>query len=775
MPDYDFRSLSPIDFEALVRDLLNADLGTKFTSFAVGPDGGIDLRDASKEKPLIAQCKHRPDAKKRALVTSAAAEAGRWQSDQLDKYYFVVSAPLTPRGADEVKAALSPLPVDSNPVWHQGSLNAAISRHPQIEKDHFKLWLSSAVALERIIQAAQWQRSEELLQRVSERVRLYVHTPAYSRSMKILQEEHVVIISGAPGVGKSTLAEMILLTLWNEGWTVANIADDVNDAWSRFFSDDDKVVFYYDDFLGQTSTAELQKNEASGILLLMNRIRASKGNKLLILTSREQILGEVLSGNDDRARRIVSTESKVRLELDEISRSAKAEMLFNHLHFGFADPASRSELANDKRYRIVIDHKGFNPRVLESLVLQQKHLSVDEFYKSLLHALEHPEDIWAGSFQQLSRTAVKILMQLAVWPKPFMPLDRLRAAVAIEDPREWNSALKVLENTWIRLGSGSRISQKGRVDSISLFDPSRRDYLLDLIDNPAYFDSIFNNLCSILQLSFLLRSSGVIDHNRFGAETLREPISEHVNRKFESIDYIARRLAAADIQMALSFERQIVLEKTKKVRSPNFEWVDFYQPLTGRMEVLLELAKICFSFEAPTPSVEIYLDEQLGDFVEAISTENNLESEPLLKLVGIIATNPDSECFKRHAVKLVDTALDNMSKIEDLEAYFDLPSWMRDGLLNELAEERLDFAFEQELDGIRQQNDPDLMEQWLDQIQNLANKQGFSISWEDVYEEIEELRSRYNNGRSPLSQMRPSTPMPDASNDSIDLIFRKLL
>jgi hypothetical protein len=36
MPDYDFRNLSPIDFEILVRDLIQEELGVRLESFKAG-------------------------------------------------------------------------------------------------------------------------------------------------------------------------------------------------------------------------------------------------------------------------------------------------------------------------------------------------------------------------------------------------------------------------------------------------------------------------------------------------------------------------------------------------------------------------------------------------------------------------------------------------------------------------------------------------------------------------------------------------------------------
>jgi hypothetical protein len=44
MADYDFRSLSPHDFEGLCRDLLLKLLGVQLESFTTGRDSGIDFR-----------------------------------------------------------------------------------------------------------------------------------------------------------------------------------------------------------------------------------------------------------------------------------------------------------------------------------------------------------------------------------------------------------------------------------------------------------------------------------------------------------------------------------------------------------------------------------------------------------------------------------------------------------------------------------------------------------------------------------------------------------
>jgi len=42
--DYDFHTLSPMDFELLTCQLLREKLGLDLKAFGHGPDGGVDLR-----------------------------------------------------------------------------------------------------------------------------------------------------------------------------------------------------------------------------------------------------------------------------------------------------------------------------------------------------------------------------------------------------------------------------------------------------------------------------------------------------------------------------------------------------------------------------------------------------------------------------------------------------------------------------------------------------------------------------------------------------------
>jgi len=772
MPDYDFRSLSPIDFEMLTRDLLNADLNMRLVSFGVGPDGGIDLRDAREGRDTIVQCKHRPGATKADLVRAAGTEAKRWNPDDMRSYFFVVSADVSPEAETAVLGELSPLPVTFNSLWHRGALNAALLRNSSVERDHFKLWLSSAQALERITAASQWQRSEQLLQRVSERVKLYVHTPAYSAAMKMLEDEHVVMLSGAPGVGKSTLAEMILLSLWHAGWTVVNIASDVDEAWRQIRTAQDKVVFYYDDFLGQTTSAELQKNEGSGVALLMDRIRKGSGDQVLVLTTREQVLRSARHGDDDRVRRLADDQSKIRIELDKIARVSRAQMLFNHLHFGFQDDATRAVLASDSRYREVVDHPGFNPRILESVVLGQKHSDVDSFYAALLEALDHPESIWAGSFRQLSTTAVKILFQLAVWPSASMPIDKIRDAVRPEDPREWLPALKVLENTWIRLTATS-----GEVDRASLFDPSRRDFLLDLLDDPVYFDAVLDSVSSLGQVTYLWRLAGPIEDSVDKSQGDRSLLlRKSAEGRDTDLDSIAMRLATQELAAAKKSEAALKLHnKTPHPGSSPKTYPGYVtDTLNERLRALIELASICFQADAITPEAQGLLQRELDHLKERLQDRAQPDASDLFSLAAVLAMERAPKWSHDRAADFAELAFEFINDSEQINAYGTLPEWFRQGPFNKVGKQRLTETLEGELDGIGQQNDRDLMSQWLDEVVALADEHGVNLYTDSLRERIDEMRPTVRQPSRFAEPVRDNNARSEGSDAALEVLFAKL-
>ncbi|MCX5136406.1 restriction endonuclease [Streptomyces sp. NBC_00340] len=251
-PDYDFASLSPYDFEVFVRDLLSAQDRLVYSTYRVGADGGIDLKAATDKGWVVAQCKHTPSADKGSVLRAARKEAGKASSMGFTpaRYVFVTSAELTPGTERETKEALAEV-ADTVEVYGRGWLNAVLALHPEVERRHFKLWISSAQAVRAMMQDGVFLRGESRIQRIERNYLRFVHHETCGVAELALKEHGCVLLSGAPGAGKTTIAEYLLLLWWHRGFRVV-VDPRTVDQWWVWLEDDTPTVFFFDDAWGQT-------------------------------------------------------------------------------------------------------------------------------------------------------------------------------------------------------------------------------------------------------------------------------------------------------------------------------------------------------------------------------------------------------------------------------------------------------------------------------------------------------------------------------------------
>src|SRR3569833_346419 len=192
MAHYDFRTLSPSDFELLVRDLLTAEHNWRLEAFGHGQDGGVALRGWINGKKLIVQCKHYIGSAFSDLRKTARSEVTKMDRERPDRYLFVTSQNLGKTQKDMLAKVLSKWLTSPADLLTQLDINELLARHPKIERQHFKLWLASTEVLGRIVHNGLWERSEALMEDISDRVKLYVRSPADARASKVLAANDVV-------------------------------------------------------------------------------------------------------------------------------------------------------------------------------------------------------------------------------------------------------------------------------------------------------------------------------------------------------------------------------------------------------------------------------------------------------------------------------------------------------------------------------------------------------------------------------------------------------
>ena len=484
MTTYDFRQISPHDLEVMARDLLQAEWGVQLESFKTGRDGGIDLRYATAGENTIIQCKHYVGSGVKTLIRDLKKEELKVRRLALARYVVVTSVSLSPTDKAKIVDIFGSAILATADVIGADDLNNLLGRHPRVEQSHFKLWLASRAVLDRVLHNAVITQSELKVRQVYKDARRYVQSDIYPQALESLEEHGLVVVAGPPGVGKTTLANLLLYQHVEEGFRAVVVQRDIKEAFDMF-QEGEKQVFYFDDFMGSTFLGDGQVGSGSNDRDLVDffRIVRQTPTARFILTTREHILSQA-KARSEKLREANIDEYRVVLQMSDYSFAKRGEILYNHLYFSDLPQAYRQEILRDDFYLEIIRHGKFNPRIVEWLSshVRVRRISVAEYQAFVRSLLNDPAEIWRHAYEQeISEGARSILLTLyslggeaneETLRTAFVRLhrERCRRYSISRRPEDFRNALRELLGSFVRLGE--------RKATIEVLDPS----VLDLMD-----------------------------------------------------------------------------------------------------------------------------------------------------------------------------------------------------------------------------------------------------------------------------------------------------
>jgi len=522
--EYDFSKLNDREFETLAASVIEREVEKKVEIFKSGRDGGVDGRFwIGEAKEGIIQCKH-------YLETSYPQLISKLKAEELDKvkklnpgrYIFVTSKKLSRINKQEIKDIFQPYIHTEGDVWGIEDLNAFLSKreNQDIVERNYKLWITSTTVLDFLYNNAIKGRSQSTILEIKEKTHKYVLTVNHDKGLKILEENNVVILTGEPGIGKTTLADNLAVHYMAKGYEFCDIEENISEAESLFRKNEEKnILFYCDDFLGSNMYDAINNKKDSHIIKFINRIKKDNSKKF-ILTSRTNILNKAYSLSHI-FQNLKIRDNEFLLTIENLSSIDKARILYNHIYHSNLPEKFIDIIYLDKRYKEIIKHRNFNPRIIEFITDSSLigNLKPESYWSYITKSLNKPEIIWADYFQNQTDDCVRALTYLTVFNKGKINEDNLRNSynvfLSIHTVNLGDNSDKSFEA--VRKLATRSLLNRNQIEENKyeyvLFNPSIADFVLSTYSNEI--DLICNilksldNEVSIDYLHVLLRSDKI--------------------------------------------------------------------------------------------------------------------------------------------------------------------------------------------------------------------------------------------------------------------------
>ncbi|MGN4740454.1 restriction endonuclease [Bacillus cereus group sp. MYBK227-1] len=412
---YDFTNLSDVEFEKLCADILSRKLGVKLRYFAPGRDGGIDLVDDVANKNIVVQVKHYAKSNFNSLLTSLKKEVDKVEKLKPTQYYICVSQQLTAANINEIYKLFKGYMKDTSNIITRDVLVDFLDEdsNQDILRKNFKLWLLSDKLLKDIFNNQVFIDSAVLLDDINEEFKYFVQTKVFNEALEMLKKHRLLMLYGAPGVGKSINSKMLAAAFVKEDYIIRYTTDGQVSNIKNVISEnpDVKEVVLLDDCLGQYyfKLKEGQDQELISLIKYINQY----DNKVLILNTRVTILNEAKRSRLEFRRYLNKGKVPLKtIDMENILSEEKAEIFYNHLLKNKIPKAYYDALRVNRKYRSIINHKNYNPRIIEFVTEEYRYSEVDSqgYYQYILKNLNYPNDVWADEFEEKLEELDRIFM-----------------------------------------------------------------------------------------------------------------------------------------------------------------------------------------------------------------------------------------------------------------------------------------------------------------------------------------------------------------------------
>lgn len=518
------------DFENFAIEIAKKKFENKsLHGFKEGRDDGIDGIDDIKSPTLIIQAKRWQINKNNTTAVkllkeeidkiAQTKEKYGWETDF--NYVIVTSMGLSPAGLKEIRDYADKIIPDAIPTDDYIILSSTLTTFSQQEeyRDIFINYgllekdISNILRSERL----KWVEAESQDYFSDLDLKYFVETHFLGEAYHTLQREHIVLIQGPAGIGKTTTCSMLGNLFLNNNENTFDIivrrVEDINEVLKLYngnyrCNENRNLFVVFDDFLGRNKF-DVGERILQDIRKLYSA-STNTNNLFICLNSRTQILQDATLMNSEFQKLIDEKFTEKRrfiIDLDKYSDIDKAyifrKVFERKLHY--LEGGDKIELVEKynsligRDWERIIRHRNYFPRLVELIARNFKE-SKENFYDYVVYYLNHPIQLYNSLFCNLEdeeKFLLFSLLQFDVYPVEEEWLINSLYILELNPTFDFKKSLRKLDGSWLTF-TKEGFDDKSKVDFLN---PSIIDFLNDkLKEYPKITEKITQNSIYLHQL-----------------------------------------------------------------------------------------------------------------------------------------------------------------------------------------------------------------------------------------------------------------------------------
>lgn len=512
--------LSPDEFEKFANSIVGVLFNKRIICFGEGPDDGIDGLDDSKNPTIIVQSKrYQPSTQPskflgivKSEISKLVETSKKFDYNENFDYVIVTSVKLNP----STRLAIRKL----KPEWIKSDKNiidATDLENYSKDPRHMHIFKEYNLVNGRLIDEVA-NINLELLELEDYNIlssfdyKYIIETTEIKKAYKTLRENNFVFLVGHPGVGKTVSSQYlgILATKWKDRpakviYRSIENTEEVIQIFNSAFKDTKKsLVVIFDDFLGRNSfnAREQDLNKIKRLYSVISKY----SNFFIIFNSRIEIMVQGMSEHIEFGKFIEAQENKkITIDLSKLSDEDKAKILRSNFEKEYNSVVDIEKdnlkknynlIRTEKFYKEIVEHKNFNPRIIEYIVKESRNINFN-YINKIKGMLDNPQRVYDEIFRKLSENEQMFLYSLTLFNKYPVKLEKVETLFnkVVDNYGTIDDVFAVLDGSWIRK------AYLGENLIIDFLNPSLYDYLTNrlkkdkkcierIIKNTPYLENI---------------------------------------------------------------------------------------------------------------------------------------------------------------------------------------------------------------------------------------------------------------------------------------------